>query len=167
MTNIRRYWEHGQAAFLTHVTNERQPLLVEHIDLFLPTMRSILTEPSFQIVAWVVLPDHFHLLLNYHDVDVSLAMRRFKLSFSMSLRRRLSFRSGRIWQNRFWDHLIRDEQDFRRHLDYIHYNPVKHGVINNPHEYLHSSLSLFVEQGLYQPDWGVVLEPAIDGIFGE
>ena len=167
MTNIRRHWEHRQTVFLTHVTHKRQRLLVEHIDLLLPALRSTLVRPAFNIVAWVVLPDHLHLLLNYQGADVSLAMRRFKLSFSMSVRGRLGMRSGRNWQNRFWDHLIRDERDFQSHLDYIHYNPVKLGVTDNPHEYPHSSLGEFSKQGLYQPDWGVVSQPSFEGEFGE
>ncbi|MDP2728820.1 MAG: transposase, partial [Dehalococcoidia bacterium] len=59
-----------------------------------------------------------------------------------------------IWQRRFWEHVIRDQTDFNRHCDYIHYNPVKHGLVNSPLEWKHSSFRKFVEKGLYRQDWG-------------
>ena len=59
-----------------------------------------------------------------------------------------------IWQRRFWEHVIRDQTDFNRHCDYIHYNPVKHGLVNSPLEWKHSSFGKFVEKGLYRQDWG-------------
>jgi putative transposase len=167
MTNIRRYWNHGKTAFLTHVTHQRLPLLIEHIDLLMPALRSNFKPPAFDLFAWVVLPDHVHLLVDYGESDLSLAVRRFKLSFSTSLRHRLRMKTGRIWQNRFWDHLIRDEGDLQQHLDYIHYNPVRHELARNPHLYKYSTLSRFVSEGYYQLDWGVVDRPTINGEFGE
>lgn len=74
---------------------------------------------------------------------------------------------GKIWQNRFWDHIIRDQDDMNRHLDYIHYNPVKHGLVDDPFLYEYSSLNLFYKHGYYQRDWGVKEEPIIEGEFGE
>jgi putative transposase len=67
---------------------------------------------------------------------------------------RFKHREGMIWQRRFWEHLIRDEKDFNRHCDYIHYNPVKHGLIDDPKKWECSSILQFIEEGLYPQDWG-------------
>jgi len=94
-------------------------------------------------------------------------MRRVKLSFSANYRKRLGFREGRVWQYRFWDRIIRDEEELNRHTDYIHYNPVKHGLSQSPFEWQFSSAALFLEKGLYAPDWGVSGSVQIEGDFGE
>jgi putative transposase len=99
--------------------------------------------------------------------DLSALMRQFKLSFSTRYRKRSGTTVGRVWQYRFWDHQIRDETDLRRHLDYIHYNPVKHGLISNPFEWRLSSIRGFQEQGLYDDDWGVIKKPEFDEDYGE
>jgi putative transposase len=72
-----------------------------------------------------------------------------------------------VWQNRFWDHIIRDQEDMNRHIDYVHYNPVKHGMVTDPSRYDDSSFSAYVREGCYQSDWGVVGEPTMIGEFGE
>jgi putative transposase len=137
-TNIRRYFREGQFCFLTHVTYERRPILVDNIDIlwqaYDPTCRPI----GMDIVAWVVIPDHVHMIVTCNKGDVSAAMKRFKLKFSGLFRSRHHLTSGRIWQYRFWDHIIRDSPDLQRHIDYIHYNPVKHGLVTDPFEYEHS-----------------------------
>jgi len=79
----------------------------------------------------------------------------------------LSVRAGRVWQWRFWDHIIRDQRDFNKHLDYIHYNPVKHGLVSSPLEYPHSSFAQYVDEGFYRPDWVQKDAPDLDGDFGE
>jgi len=94
-------------------------------------------------------------------------MKSLKESFAFKLRARIGLRSGRIWQNRFWDHAIRDQEDLNRHLDYIHYNPVKHGLCKSPAKYSESSFGTYLERGFYDVDWGVNEELAFDGDFGE
>ena len=88
------------------------------------------------------------------------------MSFGKLYLKRTGQESGRVWQNRFWDHIIRDEQDLKNHLDYIHYNPVKHGLANSPFEWKESSFHQFRKQGHYPEDWGVS-EIEFDGEFGE
>ncbi len=73
---------------------------------------------------------------------------------------------GKIWQNRFWEHLVRDEEDYRRHLDYIHINPVKHGLAARPEDWPHSSFGHYRDKGWYEPGWGAAL-PDFVGDFGE
>jgi putative transposase len=92
-------------------------------------------------------------------------MHDFKITYSR--RYRDKYKPGRVWQNRFWDHIIRDENDMHRYIDYIHYNPVKHGLVNNPFNYAHSSLSEYAKTRSYTPDWGVKDAENPDGEFGE
>jgi putative transposase len=102
--------------------------------------------------AWVILPDHFHLIVSSGENGISDLMHDFKIKYS--IRYRFRYRTGRIWQHRFWDHIIRDQDDLNRHIDYIHYNPVKHGLIDSPFLYEHSSIHEYHRQGYYERDWG-------------
>ena len=114
----------------------------------------------------VVLPDHIHALwtLPPDDADFSLRWQLIKRSFTERLleqgvldtRARMGRRSGErsVWQRRFWEHTIRDEDDFSRCLDYVHWNPVKHGLVERVADYRWSSFARFVELGEYTPDWG-------------
>jgi putative transposase len=153
--------------FLTHVTIDRKPILVRHFDLLWNATEVVRREVPFDLIAWVVLPDHMHLLLNPGASDVSKLMKRIKLSFSTNYRRHHGLREGRVWQYRFWDHIIRDEEDRNRHVDYIHYNPVKHGLTKSPFEWEWSSIRDYREKGYYQLDWGVSQAIRIEGDFGE
>ena len=94
-------------------------------------------------------------------------MKEFKLKFSGLYRSRHHLNSGRIWQYRFWDHIIRNQDDMNRHIDYIHYNPVKHGLTDDPSKYEHSSISKFRKSGYYENDWGVQHMIDLKGEFGE
>jgi len=154
-------------SFLTNVTLDRQPLLVEHIDLFNLAVETARGRSAFDMVAWVVLPDHFHCVIESTTDSPSEITRRLKLSFSTRLRNRLDTRSGRAWQYRFWDHVIRSQDDLNRHIDYIHYNPVKHGLVVSPIKWPHSSFGKYVPEGLYQADWGIRERIALEGSFGE
>ena len=167
MTDIRRYFESGQTSFLTHVTFERRPILVCDVDLFWVAAESFLQTQNNELVAWCILPDHFHAMMASKDGDVSEAVRRFKLKFSGLYRSRHKLKSGRLWQYRFWDHILRDTKDFNMHLDYIHYNPVKHGYVADPFVYEHSSLNEFFQSGRYNRDWGQHCAPKFEDEFGE
>jgi putative transposase len=167
MTNIRRYWQDGNICFLTNVTLGRKKILIKNIDLFKSAIRKIKTILPFNIIAWVILPDHFHFLIDPKGAAPSIIIKRIKLTFSMNYRKRMELRSGRIWQYRFWDHIIRNQDDMNKHTDYIHYNPVKHGLVKNPFDWKESSLGIFYKKGLYIGDWGVVDKIKLDGEFGE
>ena len=119
----------------------------------------------FRVDAIVILPDHLHTIwtLPDSDPDFSTRWKRIKASFSRnypgciiediseSMHRK---KEKGIWQRRFWEHVICDQADYNRHCDYIHYNPVKHGLVNSPLEWKYSSFRKFVEKGLYGQDWG-------------
>ncbi len=96
MTNIRRYWQPGQTCFLTHVTVNREPLLVPHVDLLWDAISMHRARTPFDLIAWVILPDHMHLLVCAGEQDLSRLMRRIKLTFSARLRVRLRRQEGRV-----------------------------------------------------------------------
>lgn len=167
MSNLRRYYKEGNLYFLTNVTYRRKPILVDNIDLFWIAMSKTKAKMPFDIVAWVILPDHFHVILNPMQSTPSNILKRVKLSFLRNYKIRIGVGSGRVWQPRFWDHVIRSQDDMNRHIDYIHYNPVKHNHVTSPFDYPHSSIAIFRQDGLYGADWGK-REPAFgEGDFGE
>jgi len=159
MKSLRRYHQFNADYFLTVVTHDRQPTLLIEPDLFWSSWKEICP------AAWVILPDHFHVILNNQKNTISSIVHRFKTTYNWHFTRK--YATERVWQNRFWDHIIRSEEDFQNHLDYIHYNPVKHGVISDPLEYEHSSLLKYYREGCYPRDWGVVDVPTVSGQYGE
>jgi len=164
MTNYRRAFIPGATYFFTvNLADRRATLLVDHIDLLRDAIRYTRHRHPFDIDAMVVLPDHLHALwtLPPNDADFPLRWRLIKTWFSRHLPRREHRRASRvdkgergIWQRRYWEHLIRDEVDLARHVDYIHWNPVKHGraarVVNWPYSTFHR----FVRDGVLAEDWG-------------
>jgi putative transposase len=121
----------------------------------------------FDIVAWVLLPNHLHCIWRLPPGDADFAARWsiIKRTVTQDCRERLNrpeWESARrrkrqqstLWQHRYWDHLIRDEDDFNRHMDYIHWNPVKHGFAVNVADWPHSSFHRLVRSGWYDENWG-------------
>ena len=159
MKSLRRYHMKDAQYFLTVVTYRREKLLLLEPQLFWDCW------DGFILDAWVVLGDHFHIILAIGGKDISKTVHGFKIKYSRHFRDK--HRPGRVWQNRFWDHIIRDQDDLERHLDYIHFNPVKHGVTDDPFEYEHSSLSSYFQEGCYGRDWGVNEELTFEGEYGE
>jgi putative transposase len=169
MSQYRRSYVLGGVFFLTLVTYRRTPLFsdVENIFLLRKAMAKMRTEKPFDITAAVVLPDHLHFIwsLPANDSNYSQRVSRFKVLFTRSLRgkgalsvdvssSRRKHRESDIWQRRFWEHTICDEHDLQKHLDYIHYNPVKHGLVSCPHLWEYSSFYEWVKRGRYVADWG-------------
>ncbi|MDP2788113.1 MAG: transposase [Pseudomonadota bacterium] len=164
----------GHHYFFTLVTEQRQPLLTlpENIDRLREAFRREKAKHPFEIEAVVILPEHLHCLwlLPEGDADFSGRWARIKRYFSIGCvgatlagnPSRLAKREKPVWQRRFWEHRIRDEADWRRHLDYIHYNPVKHGHVNDPWAWPHSSLRKCAARGWYPEGWGAS-EPDLSG----
>ncbi len=165
MSKLLRYFAPNQCCFVTSVTADRRPLLTEHCDLLYKSIRHARGRFSFDPIAWAVLPDHFHLPMNCPDGDTNRIVRTIKHSFGMKWRS-LTHQTGPIWQGRYWDHIVRDEIDFKRHFDYVHYNPVKHGYTRGPGDWTLSSFHLYLKRGIYQPNWGVEAQSYV-GDFGE
>ncbi len=168
----RRLYQAGAWYFFTVVIEKRKPLLVEHIERLRTAFRLCLSRYPFAIEAMVVLPDHLHTLwkLPEGDADFSKRWMVIKRKFSSGLPKgavnasMTKKREKGIWQRRYWEHLIRDENDLKRHVDYIHYNPVKHGLATKPGDWEFSSFQRYVTKGLYRNDWGDTEPLSIEGI---
>lgn len=169
MPEYRRFYVPGGTFFLTLVTYKRIPLFSEseNISRLRSAIAKTRIERPFEITGAVVLPDHIHFLwtLPPGDSDYSQRVSRLKILFTRSLRGRRTLpqnvsasrrkhRESDVWQRRFWEHAIRDETDLKKHLDYIHYNPVKHGLVSCPHLWEYSSFRKWVERDGYSSDWG-------------
>jgi putative transposase len=128
-------------------------------------LRYVQARRPFQTVAMVVLPDHLHCIWTLrNDADYSVRWQMVKTHFSRGLDAQRRADGGKdIWQPRFWEHWVRDHDDLRRHLDYVHYNPVKHGLAHSAGEWPFSSFRRFVERGWYEADWGRAESEAIHG----
>ena len=116
-------------------------------------MKLAQAKSGLELIAWVAMPDHLHMLVNCDREYVSDAMLSMKMSFGQRYRAINGMKRGRVWQHRFWDRIIRDSVDFERHLHYIHFNPVHHGLVAKPCAYPHSSFRWFVENGFYDHNW--------------
>jgi len=167
MSNLRRYYTSGNHYFVTSVTFDRIPILVQNIDLYRTATDRTCLRFAMEITAWVALPDHLHLILDPKANNLSDAMKIFKQDFGFLYRQRIGAKAGRVWQLRFHDHIIRDQDDMNRHIDYIHYNPVKHGLVKSAKDYAHSSFADYVREGFYRLDWGSTEKIRFDGEFGE
>ncbi|MGL4995856.1 MAG: REP-associated tyrosine transposase [Deefgea sp.] len=174
MTAYRRDVTTGGTWFFTVNLAERQrTLLVDQIELLRQSFRCVMRTHPFQIDAIVVLPEHLHTIwtLPTGDADFSLRWRLIKTEFSRAMpygervsASRASKAERGIWQRRYWEHLIRDEADFSRHLDYIHFNPVKHRHVQRVQDWPWSSFHRYVAEGKMDLDWAA---GNVDGVFGE
>lgn len=183
MPEYRRARTPGATFFFTVNTHLRQPFLIdsdvraalrEGIDRVRSTM-------PFQIDAWVLLPDHLHCVwtLPVGDADFSTRWRVIKTIVTqrcsprlnkreMLSERRVAKNQSSLWQQRFWEHQIRDDEDFTRHVDYIHWNPVKHGHVVQVGDWPYSSVHRYMRQGLLSANWaGVGIDQFVANDFGE
>lgn len=171
MTNYRRNFVPGGSYFFTvNVADRRSRLLTDHIDVLRAAFRDVRARHPFTVEAVVVLPDHLHAIWTLPEGDANFATRwrLIKATLSHALPRNepvSSSRRGRgergLWQRRFWEHTLRDETDFMRHADYIHYNPVKHGHVGRVKDWPYSSFHRMMRLGIYPEDWaGDVWEDA-------
>ena len=153
----------GTFFFTVALLERRRRLLTDHIAELRAAFAAVQAKRPFTIDAAVILPDHLHCIwtLPAGDADFSMRWHAIKAAFSRTIpkgerlsARRIAKGERGIWQRRFWEHTIRDEKDFERHVDYIHYNPVKHGHVQCAADWPHSTFRLYVRRGLYALDWG-------------
>ncbi|OAI19845.1 transposase [Methylomonas koyamae] len=163
----RRIYHPGACYFFTLVTHRRYPWFAEPeaLEQLRKAIRQEKARRAFAINAFVVMPDHLHAVwtLPDGDSDYSIRWRNIKRAFTASIAdsqrpvvsasRQHKNEQG-IWQRRFWEHKIRDERDFIQHIDYIHYNPVKHGLVARPVDWPFSSLHRYIRQGVLPANWG-------------
>lgn len=164
MPNYRRAWHMGGTYFFTVCLLQRKAnhLLVEHIDELRRTVRLVRFAHPFTIHAWVTLPGHLHCVIGLPegDADYALRWRLIKGGFSKSIPAQewlsdVRARRGErgIWQRRYWEHLIRDDEDFTAHMDYVHINPVKHRLVRKVADWPFSTFHRLVAQGVYPTGW--------------
>ena len=175
MAEYRRAYVPGGSWFFTVNLAERKNnrLLVEKIDLLRSAFEYTKQRYPFRMDAVVILPDHLHCIwtLPQADADFSTRWKLLKGYFSRHIAKgegisasRKSRRERGIWQRRFWEHLLRDQNDFNRHVDYIHWNPVKHGWAKRVSDWPYSSFHRYVEQGVYPENWGNHEDYDIEGL---
>jgi len=177
MPNYRRNRVSGGTYFFTvNLLDRHSDLLVREIDALREAVRQARLQHPFHIDAWVVLPDHMHCIWTLPDGDADFSKRwqMIKTSFSKSLPavERVSTARARrgergVWQRRFWEHTIRDERDYAAHMDYVHFNPVKHGHAGTVADWPYSSFRRCVEHGLYPREWLARNVDADPSAFGE
>jgi putative transposase len=176
MSRYRRAKIAGGTFFFTVVLEDRAgDLLTRHVDRLRNMYASVAHRYPFRTIAICVLPDHLHAVWALPDGDVNFALRwnLIKGGFSRGLRvegspaqSKTRKRERGIWQRRYWEHAIRDEIDLARHVDYIHFNPVKHGYVSRVGDWPFSSFHRYVERGDLPHDWGGDVGE-IPGSFGE
>ncbi len=175
----RRSTAKGATFFFTVVTHNRRAILCNeaNVTLMREAFKFVISKHPFIIDAFVMLPDHLHCIwtLPENDGDFSMRWRQIKSYFSKQCQdefrgiqtsARLKKGEQAVWQRRFWEHQIRDDLDFIRHVEYIHYNPIKHGLVNAPKAWPYSTFHRYVKQGIYHCDWGADKEINFDKNIG-
>ena len=161
--------------FTVNLAERHRTLLTDHIDTLRTVMRGVKQRHPFHIDALVILPDHLHCIwtLPEGDADYPLRWTLIKAGFSRRIPRTERRNSSRvdkgergIWQRRYWEHMIRDEGDYARHVDYIHFNPVRHGYAPRAADWPYSSIHRYIAAGMLTRDWGAG-EREEGGKFGE
>jgi putative transposase len=176
MSRYRRLMIEGGLFFFTLALADRtSDLLIREIERLRRSYAEVQERLPFETVAICILPDHVYALWQLPAGDANFASRwsRFKAGFSRGLppaasrsASKIAKREKGIWQRRYWEHAIRNDADLERHVDYIHYNPVKHGLVTCVADWPHTSFHRYVAQGLLPQDWGGDLME-LPGDFGE
>ncbi len=169
MPEYRRLLVPGSCYFFTvNLADRSSDWLVRNIAALRNAVASTRARHPFAIDAWVVLPDHLHAIwtLPEGDCDFSTRWAPIKRLFSwqqpggeVRSRSRIAKRERSVWQRRFWEHMIRNEADFRTHVDYVHFNPVKHGLVPHPSLWPYSTYHRAVARGEVPADWSLDTSP--------
>ena len=176
MSRYRRAHIPGGTFFFTVTLADRSSdTLTRSVDRLRRIYQTVQRERPFETIAVCILPDHLHAIwsLPEHYTDFAMRWNLIKSGFSRGLpaatsrsASKLDRREKGIWQRRYWEHVIRDEADMARHIDYIHFNPVKHGLVTRVCDWPHSSFHRYVAEGTLPEDWGGDVGE-IAGAFGE
>ena len=169
MPNYRRLFIPNTYIFLTITTNYRSPILVNNIELLRESFKRAKLTYKYILFASVILPEHMHLIIKPEKVEeYPKIMRAIKYNFTQMINAGGiaippyevdQCRSGllsrqQIWQKRYYEHTIKDEEDLNNHLNYVHYNPIKHGHAKNVKDWEFSSFHKFIESKIYDNNWG-------------
>ena len=165
MPNYQRVYAEGHSYFITIVTYKRQHLLIQNIKLLRQVFSDSKQLHTYTIHAIVILPDHIHMIIEpQHATEYPKIISYIKRKFSYLLNQiqkshltisqsKVKKRESNIWQRRYYEHTVRDERDFNLHLDYIHYNPIKHQYTKTANTWKHSSFHKYVKLGWYDKKW--------------
>lgn len=168
MSNYRRAFQENSYIFITMVTYKRNPILIENIEILRSSYKKVKDKFNFEIFGIVILPDHVHMTIKPENIkEYPVIIKSIKSHFSRNIdekqiekvkeyltESKIKKKEKGVWQRRYWESTIRNEEDLYSHLDYIHYNPVKHGYVENVREWKYSSFQKYIKQGLYEIDWG-------------
>ena len=163
MVKYRRLRIQGGIYFFTATLRDRKSkLLITHVKLLTQAMREVQEKWAFKTIALVILPDHLHVVwqLPYDDNNFSIRWMKIKSKFTKSLiKAGIKIKKNHrgeyaLWQSRFWEHAIRDERDYENHVNYIHYNPVKHQLVKRVRDWPYSTFHKYVKNQIYQLNWG-------------
>jgi putative transposase len=170
MSRYRRSLLDGGTYFFTVVTYRRQTILCDEMlrNALRSAIESVRASRPFTIDAWVLLPDHLHCIWTLPEGDADFSTRWMMIKRKVSIACAAQYehanwltpskqkhRESTIWQRRFWEHQIRDDIDYAKHLDYLHFNPVKHGLTNQAKDWPYSSFHRYVNDGFYEENWGL------------
>jgi putative transposase len=164
----------GSYFFTVNLLDRNSNLMVAQVALLREAVRQVRDKRPFHIDAWSILPDHLHAVwtLPAGDADFSGRWKAIKIAFAKRIPKTeclsaVRTRKGErgVWQRRFWEHTIRDDRDYAAHMDYVHINPVKHGLVARVSDWPYSSFHRLVRQGVYAADWAGGVEPHFS--FGE
>ncbi len=169
MSNYHRAFVPGGCFFFTLITYKRHKYFADdnNVNRLREAFLHIKKKHPFTIDAITILPDHLHTIwqLPNGDTNYSLRWRLIKHFVATGIDTSINHRNEKqIWQRRFWEHVIRDERDWHNHIDYIHYNPVKHGYVTRPDIWKYSSFSHALNKGWYDANWGCSAPMNINGM---
>jgi putative transposase len=161
----------GKFFFTVNLAERSRVLLVDHIEILRNVVRAVRQNHPFDNLAWVVLPDHLHAIWELPEGDGDCATRwmLIKSSFSRGIPKGEWVRESRrkkgergLWQRRFWEHLITSDEDMRKHMDYVHFNPVKHGYAKRASDWPYSSIHRAIRRGWMTEDWAADVNVSVE-----
>ncbi|HEY9201539.1 MAG TPA: transposase [Gammaproteobacteria bacterium] len=172
MSNYHRSYVYGGCYFFTLVTWQRFPYFADETNIkhLRSAFRHVKQQHPFNIEAIVVLPDHLHTIWRLPEDSTNYALRWRLIKHYVATKIetwRNHRQEKRVWQRRYWEHTIHSKKDWHNHMDYIHYNPVKHGYVKHPCEWAYSSFKLALKRGWYDTDWGSIEPDNIRAIVRE
>lgn len=180
LMRYRRIFVKGGTYFFTVVTYGREKLFLDasNIELFNKSVDYVCKRHPFTLVAQVILPDHIHAIWELPEDDADYPTRWYliKSDFTRNYTReygrhhmkmRESKGERKVWQRRYWEHAIEDDEDLDNHIDYIHFNPVHHGLIWRPADWEYSTFQHYVQEGRYDPDWTMEVDEQVWKTVGE
>lgn len=157
-TRLRRWYVPNAIYYIVAVTRRRRPIFADeqNLDVLRQTLRNVKLLHPFRMLAYAFMPDHLHLLMFVPETtNISRLLQSIQWNTTRNYKRERAIAgSVSLWQKSFYDHVIRDEIDLANHFNYIHYNPVKHGLVTEAADYAHTSFCEYLRRGWYGATWG-------------